>query len=82
MNKYNYTVAGSAVKAIGFEEAVLKWVMNCIYMMYMLHSLENRHKIVLKTMCFAGKTAILLSERYKVFGSVAMYHQVLQCIKL
>ena len=30
-------------------------------------------------MYFAGKTAIWLSERYKVFGSVAMYHQVLHC---
>ena len=48
--------------------------------MYICHSLENRHEIVLKTMYFAGKTAIWLSERYKVFGSVAMYQQGLQCI--
>ena len=46
------------------------------------HSLENRHETVLKTMYFATKTAIWLSERYKVFGSVAMYHQVLHCIEL
>ena len=53
---------------------------HCINLMYMPHLLENRHEIVLKTMYFAGKTAIWLSERYKVFGSVAMYHQVLHCI--
>ena len=53
---------------------------HCINLMYMPHSLENRHKIVLKTMYFAGKTTIWLSERYKIFGSVAMYHQVLHCI--
>ena len=33
-----------------------------INLMYMPHSLENRHKIVLKTMYFAGKTTIWLSE--------------------
>ena len=55
---------------------------HCIKLMYMPHSLDNRHEIVLKTMYFAGKIAIWLSERYKVFESVAMYQQVLHCIKL
>ena len=35
---------------------------HCINLMYMPHSLENRHKIVLKTKYFAGKTTIWLSE--------------------
>ena len=47
-----------------------------------VHHRNYRPENVLKTMCFAGKIAIWLSERCKVFGSVAMYHQVLQCIKL
>ena len=65
MNKCNYTVAGSAVKAIGFEEAVLKWMTNCIYLMYMLHSDGIRTSDCIKNGEFAGKMMLYMVERYK-----------------
>ena len=41
--------------------------------MYLCHSLEKIQEIVSKTWCFAGKKANWFGERYKVFGTDAMY---------
>ena len=46
------------------------------------HSVENYPLVCIKNGEFAGKMMLCVVERYKVFGSVAMYHQVLHCITL
>jgi hypothetical protein len=39
---------------------------HCINLMYMPHLIGEQHKIVVKTVCFAGKMMHCVVERYKL----------------